>query len=204
MLSTILVSDVIAAAVVIGFCGISWAISMWAPFSLLGEYISRQEAISQRTRDPLGTAPFANHSQMMASRVSLSLGMVGTEPTLYRPLETEGEEIEMLRVKELRQASEEGEASGSETITHEEEEEQQQPRENETEFPAAGVLLGIHNMYIVLPQFLVTFLSSFIFRLLEDDTGLNESPPDGIGLILRIGAVMAGAAGFISMKIGKD
>ncbi|KAI9266216.1 general alpha-glucoside permease [Helicostylum pulchrum] len=202
MLSTILVSDVIAAAVVIGFCGISWAISMWAPFSLLGEYISRQEAISQRTRDPIGTAPpFAHHSQMMASRASL--GMVGIEPALYQPVETEDEEeIEMLRVKESRQANE-GEASGSDAITHEEEE-QQQPRENETESPAAGVLLGIHNMYIVLPQFLVTFLSSFIFRLLEDDVELNETPPDGIGLILRIGAVMAGAAGFISLKIGKD
>ncbi|KAG2234519.1 hypothetical protein INT48_007332 [Thamnidium elegans] len=201
MLSTILVSDVIAAAIVIGLCGISWAISMWAPFSLLGEYISHQEAISQRTRDPIRSTPFVHHSQMMASRASLSLGMVGTEPTLYQPVGTEDEEIEMLRIKELRQVSE-GEASGSETITHEEE--GQQPRENATESPAAGVLLGIHNMYIVLPQFLVTFLSSFIFRLLEDDPELNESPPDGIGLILRIGAVMAGAAGFISMKIGKN
>lgn len=31
----------------------------------------------------------------------------------------------------------------------------------------AGVILGIHNIFIVLPQFLVTFLSSVIFFLLE-------------------------------------
>ncbi|KAI9364303.1 major facilitator superfamily domain-containing protein [Pilaira anomala] len=209
MLSTILVSDVVAAAVVIGLCGISWAISMWAPFSLLGEYISHQEAISQRTRDH----SFVHHSQMMAS--NLSVGVVGTEPNLYQQSTTQDdsddEAIEMLRVKESRRIGQ-GEGSGSTDQNEGNEDEEQLLPENSNDLssssssppPAAGVLLGIHNMYIVLPQFLVTFLSSFIFKLLEQRPELNETPPDGIGLILRIGAVMAGIAGFISLKIGKD
>lgn len=177
MLSTILVSDVTAAAIVIGGCGISWAISMWAPFSLLGEYVSRQEAISNRIHDT--SDGFVHHSHLMASTASLSLGIIGIEP-VYQPIDTE-EEIEMLGVGQPQ-------------------EEEREESIEEHDSPAAGVLLGIHNMYIVLPQFLVTFISSIIFRILEGD----KNSTDTIGLILRIGAVMAGVAGFISMKIGKE
>ncbi|KAG2201642.1 hypothetical protein INT47_003868 [Mucor saturninus] len=146
MMSTLFVSDVTAAAIVIGCCGVSWAISMWAPFSLLGEYVSAQEA---------------RHG-------------------IYQPVDTE-EEIEMLGVGQTSSSPEQEEEEGG---------------EEKSESPAAGVLLGIHNMYIVLPQFLVTFLSSFIFRLF--DTVDNKT--DTIGLVLRIGAVMAGVAGFISHR----
>lgn len=145
MLSTIFVSDVTAAAIVIGCCGVSWAVSMWAPFSLLGEYVSKQEAMGD--------------TMTMLDAV-------------YEPVVTE-EEIEMLGVGQARQ------------------EERREPPS-----AAAGVLLGIHNMYVVLPQFIVTFLSSIIFRLFD-----NVST-DTIGLILRIGAVMAGIAGFISLSSG--
>ncbi|OAD09080.1 hypothetical protein MUCCIDRAFT_136915, partial [Mucor lusitanicus CBS 277.49] len=133
MLSTIFVSDVTAAAIVIGFCGISWAISMWAPFSLLGEYISEQEARE---------ANLGNNGEHEASGIPQN--------------------------------------------------------QSDNNPPAAGVLLGIHNMYIVLPQFLVTFFSSIVFRILES----SEGSTDTIGIILRVGAVMAGVAGFISLKIG--
>ncbi|KAI8064796.1 major facilitator superfamily domain-containing protein [Gilbertella persicaria] len=175
MLSTLLVTDVTAAAVVIGLCGISWAISMWAPFSLLGEYISEQE--SRAFKGGQESAEFNYHVSMMASRTSL-VGMVGTEPAIYHPVaidEEEEEEIEML----------EGSTTTQESTDHP---------------PAAGVLLGIHNMYIVLPQFLVTFFSSILFRILES----SEESADAIGVILRIGAVMAGIAGFISLRIGRD
>jgi solute carrier family 45 protein 1/2/4 len=192
MLSTILVSDVTAAAIVIGFCGISWAISMWAPFSLLGEYISEQEAKAGNVNDGF----VYNHVDMMASRVSLAgTGIIGTEPAIYHPVATEEEDIEMLGIKDPNEIQ----ASGNDTQeegsrSRNDIEEQQHPE------AAAGVLLGIHNMYIVLPQFLVTFFSSILFRILESGDGSTDT----IGIILRVGAVMAGVAGFISLKIKKD
>ena len=190
MLSTVFVSDVTAAAIVIGLCGISWSISMWAPFSLLGEYISKQQAMGEHLDDGEG---FVQHSHLMASRASLALGLVTTVPE---------EEIEMLGVKETIHTDTIGESSQSNA--HYDENEEEQGQLTDTATPATGVLLGIHNMYIVLPQFLVTFLSSILFRLLENNrTEFNETPSDTIGLILRIGAVMAGVAGFISLKIGK-
>ncbi|KAK4510516.1 uncharacterized protein ATC70_004947 [Mucor velutinosus] len=192
MLSTIFVSDVTAAAIVIGFCGLSWAISMWAPFSLLGEYISEQEAnLGSNGEQPNG---FHYHPEMMASRTSIGgVGIIGTEPAIYHPVSTEEEDIEMLGIKQPDQqehAQTNGETSEAPSI----------PSQSDNNPPAAGVLLGIHNMYIVLPQFLVTFLSSIVFRILES----SEGSTDTIGIILRVGAVMAGVAGFISLKIGNE
>ncbi|EIE88686.1 hypothetical protein RO3G_13397 [Rhizopus delemar RA 99-880] len=158
-MSTFFVKDVIAAAIVIGLCGISWAITMWAPFSLLGEFISAQEA----KREPKNTV-FGN-SRITESQVNLNLARSGIESGIYQPVMTtddeeddDEEDIEMVGVKESHRT--------------------------------------------VLPQFLVTFFSSLIFRLLENNQG-QETPTDTIGVILRIGAIMAAIAGFLSLKIGK-
>jgi solute carrier family 45 protein 1/2/4 len=180
MLSTFFVSDVTAAAIVIGFCGISWAISMWAPFSLLGEYVSqRDQAIAEEHEDSA-----IDHFPTKLNVVSSSMGT--TDGNVYQLAPSEGDTgIEM--------------SSSSQFLGSQRELEdpfQHQPK-NSTE-PAAGVLLGIHNMYVVLPQFLVTFFSSIIFKLLEN----NEGTTDAIGVVLRFGALMAGVAGFISLKIG--
>jgi solute carrier family 45 protein 1/2/4 len=43
----------------------------------------------------------------------------------------------------------------------------------------AGVILGIHNVFLVLPQFIVTFLSSIIFYLMEPDKSIPAHPPAG-------------------------
>lgn len=195
MLSTILVHDVTAAAVVIGFCGISWATSMWAPFSLLGEYISEQEAKAGN-----GNERFVyNHADMMTSTASLAgIGIIGTEPAIYHPVANEEDGIELLGIKdgnEVQASDRNPQEEGSRNRDDSEEQQHQQHPE-----AAAGVLLGIHNMYIVLPQFLVTFFSSILFRVLESE----DEPTDTIGIVLRVGAVMAGVAGFISLKIKKD
>ncbi|RXK42376.1 hypothetical protein M231_00366 [Tremella mesenterica] len=41
----------------------------------------------------------------------------------------------------------------------------------------AGVILGIHNVFLVMPQFLVTILSSAIFYLMEPDKSLPSHHP---------------------------
>ena len=47
----------------------------------------------------------------------------------------------------------------------------------------AGIILGIHNVYIVLPQFVVTAMSSIIFKIMEPPagTGVGESHPLATG-----------------------
>ncbi|KAF9945925.1 hypothetical protein BGZ70_003489 [Mortierella alpina] len=82
-----------------------------------------------------------------------------------------------------------------------------------SEAASAGALLGIHNIYIVLPQFLVSFLSSLVFAAIEPDAQQqgDTSPvseqtgdPDTIGVMLRFGGVMAGIAALLSVKLWKQ
>ncbi|ORX58303.1 MFS general substrate transporter [Hesseltinella vesiculosa] len=160
MLCTWFVGDIAAASVVIGICGISWATIMWAPFSLIGEAITRleQEQAQQQPHHPrqLSTEHLFQHHQARLSKLSLErLPSYLPEPTAH---------------------------------------------------VSAGIFLGIHNMYIVLPQFLVTFLSSILFRVLENDMDVDDNvntgaSSDAIGVVLRFGAIMAAVAGFISLGI---
>ncbi|KAF9093521.1 hypothetical protein BGX23_003231 [Mortierella sp. AD031] len=84
-----------------------------------------------------------------------------------------------------------------------------------SEASSAGALLGIHNIYIVLPQFLVSFLSSLVFAAIEPKS--NESAtgdqvpvegsagnPNTIGVMMRFGGVMAGIAALLSLRLWKQ
>ncbi|KAF9110165.1 hypothetical protein BGX27_006707 [Mortierella sp. AM989] len=80
-----------------------------------------------------------------------------------------------------------------------------------SEASSAGALLGIHNIYIVLPQFLVSFLSSLVFAAIEpkpqdgmDDQSDQPGDPETIGVMLRIGGIMAGIAAVLSLRLWKQ
>ncbi|KAI8322567.1 hypothetical protein GQ54DRAFT_251303, partial [Martensiomyces pterosporus] len=98
MLSTLLVSTVRGATMLIALCGFSWAVTIWVPFSIIGETIS-------------------------------------STPSSACPLSRRG-------------------ASGSDGYVA-------------RNGPSAGTILGIHNMFIVLPQFLTAFASSLMFAFFE-------------------------------------
>lgn len=44
----------------------------------------------------------------------------------------------------------------------------------------AGTILGIQNVFVVIPQFLVSFLASFVFWMVEID---GEEGPEGITIV---------------------
>ncbi|ORZ03374.1 major facilitator superfamily domain-containing protein [Syncephalastrum racemosum] len=200
MLSTVFVSDVAGASVVIGICGVSWAMTMWAPFSLLGEYISQNEQLSleqrhnnQREQDghEEQNVVFSNPRAMSSSRFSLAAGgaSLGTEGGFYQLVEQPEDannRIEMHGRQDLSTHN------AVEAVNH------------DPSATSAGILLGIHNMYIVLPQFLVTFFSSIMFHFLEKGNTEGEAAsPGAIGVVLRFGAIMAGIAGYFTTRIGR-
>jgi solute carrier family 45 protein 1/2/4 len=80
----------------------------------------------------------------------------------------------------------------------------------------AGVILGIHNVFVVLPQFIVTLMASIIFHIMEppDDTGVPPKHPhaipigngtivdaslEGIRLVMREGAVEGGSSDAVGL-----
>ncbi|TIA99614.1 hypothetical protein E3P94_02170 [Wallemia ichthyophaga] len=78
----------------------------------------------------------------------------------------------------------------------------------------AGVMLGILNVSTVVPQFLITAISSFIFSFIEPKkNGLEHRSAGadfentntrGIGIIMRIGACAALVAAILSYRFTKD
>jgi solute carrier family 45 protein 1/2/4 len=67
----------------------------------------------------------------------------------------------------------------------------------------AGMALGIHNIYIVLPQFLSTFISSLVFMYTGSLRHGEDGTPavDEFGWVLRIGATAAIVAGFVALRV---
>ncbi|SJX61367.1 related to general alpha-glucoside permease [Sporisorium reilianum f. sp. reilianum] len=77
----------------------------------------------------------------------------------------------------------------------------------------AGSVLGLHNVAVVIPQFLVTAISSVIFALMEPsggggsgqdgNTGEAEQGQnsDALGLIFRLGGCCALVAGILAVRL---
>ncbi|OAD76032.1 hypothetical protein PHYBLDRAFT_132117 [Phycomyces blakesleeanus NRRL 1555(-)] len=141
LLSAWFVRSVTAATVVLAIMGIPWAIVLWVPFSLVGEYVSFEDERRQIA------AAAADQTQNLTNHPSPS------SSTVVR-LEEQKEEFD------------------------------------------AGMILGVHNMYIVFPQFAVAIISSAIFAAADTiHDGDNES--SSIAPVLAFGGLMAlVAAGF--------
>ena len=65
----------------------------------------------------------------------------------------------------------------------------------------SGLLLGILNIFIVLPQFIMLLLSTLIFMAFEHVDTEFTAMTDAIGWILRIGGIFLLMATFISQKL---
>ncbi|KAI9259090.1 major facilitator superfamily domain-containing protein [Sporodiniella umbellata] len=124
LISAWFVRSVTTATVILAIMGIPWAIVLWIPFSLVGEYVSyedeqRQKALPTSTSEP------------------------------------------------------------------------------QDDFDA-GMILGVHNMYIVFPQFAVAIISSIIFAAADDGKEKGES---NVAIVLAFGGLMAFIAAAFSRKI---
>jgi hypothetical protein len=91
-------------------------------------------------------------------------------------------------------------SSSSALITPDEQNEEEEEEEEE-EFDA-GMILGVHNMYIVFPQFVISIVSAGIFKLVDEISTNDEDvvigKNDAVGWVLRFGGVMALAAAVLS------
>ncbi|EUC63666.1 MFS transporter, sucrose transporter [Rhizoctonia solani AG-3 Rhs1AP] len=279
MMATLPPQTVTTATIIITITGFCWAVSQWAPFSLLGEAIllsvpdytvvprlehavdeipltdrrshrrssssspprlSRSSSPTNAPQKSRSRTPSSTHSSASsvrgegstpasalfgndaARRSRLKLGKRvsgvgirnGTDDDFQRNndtpmdhdvLELEDGELEM------------GAANGS---------------VDDGVGSKAGIILGIHNLVVVLPQFLVTGLSAILFAVLEPHRsvlhgkhpgnvppGTNITLPlnileireeetnassDSIGLIFRVGGVSAAVASLLAWRLARE
>ncbi|KAI9280517.1 major facilitator superfamily domain-containing protein [Sporodiniella umbellata] len=128
LISTVYVRTVFAATVVLSVMGIPWAIVLWIPFSLVGEFVSAEDLARQKA---LQTA-------------------------------TSSHQEELQHIEEFD----------------------------------AGMILGVHNMYVVFPQFAIAIVSSFIFVFTREDQFVSSVTP-----VLIFGGIMAFIAAAFSRSI---
>ncbi|CAG8470602.1 8856_t:CDS:2 [Diversispora eburnea] len=186
MFSTWWTKSVFQADLIVSFLGISWATSMWAPFSLLGEIIATNTENIENTTNILSEDSRRDSiSQFSSSTIGLvERNRINAEDHVYRLVETSNGNSNSGKID-------------------------------------SGTILGIHNMYIVLPQFCATFFSSIVFALLDPGSitsnnneerniinlmkrnGETDAGAGSIGFVFRCGGLMAIIAGIYSIKLWK-
>jgi solute carrier family 45 protein 1/2/4 len=73
----------------------------------------------------------------------------------------------------------------------------------------AGLILGIHNVFIVLPQFAITFVSSIVFAVMDAkapagaDKDAPTPYPTAVAIVFRIGGLAAAAGAFLSYRLAQ-
>jgi len=127
----------------VALTGIAWAVTQWAPFSLLGEAIHSEPATGSCDGD---------------ETIRLADARSGANNDGYALANTEGEDCEVEDEDEEQQLVQ-SEMNGFSQAQH---------RGHDLS-AKAGIILGLHNICVVIPQFLVTGMSSIIFALFDPD-----------------------------------
>lgn len=158
MFSTFFITSTWAATVVIGFIGISWAVTLWAPFALISAEVAQRDAERRlnRLQVELDNESGNDHAAVEVDRVG-----------------EEEEDIEAIAPRII----------GAE-------------RESTDQ---AGIVLGLHNVAISMPQILSTFVSSLIFKALQKPRG--EPWDDSVGWVMRFGGCAAVIAAYLTSRL---
>ncbi|RHZ86718.1 hypothetical protein Glove_46g92 [Diversispora epigaea] len=166
MLSTFFVDTVEQSIVLISSIGIPWAVAMWVPFTLVGEFVQQNESkLNNKNNNNNALAESSSSSEISSSASSSAVAVDNNNNN--------------------NKAGVEG--------------------GDENEFDA-GMILGVHNMYIVFPQFIISIISALIIKLVEEFTqtggGIgNIGKNDAYGWVFRFGGLMSLVAAMLSRSI---
>jgi len=214
MFGTFFITSTFGATVLVALTGIAWAVTQWAPFSLLGEAIHSETAIVSYEGN---------------ETIRLSDARPGVHDDGYVLANTNGDEREVDDEDEEERLVQPEMGDISETLhrTHD-------------LSAKAGIILGLHNICIVIPQFLVTGMSSIIFAWFDPEKSAihrgkapnapvpvppanstasvanfneffvrAEGVADGasggtVGLIFKISGIFSAIAFLLALRLAKD
>lgn len=168
------VDDLWAATMVIALCGVPWAVAMWIPFAMVGEILSdMKDRLEARSVSSDSHIHGGNTNYGTISPAS-TLENDSTEGTL--PPEEEATRQEEAREEEDSDDDDDDDDScgliGGHGLTDLELEEE---RKKQGPHLDAGLVLGVHNMYIVFPQFVDAVIASCLFAMIGSAS--HDKPP---------------------------
>ncbi|CDO71304.1 hypothetical protein BN946_scf184908.g61 [Trametes cinnabarina] len=166
-LMTFFVTKVWQAIILVSLVGICWAVACWAPFAIIMEFLKEREGESSIE------------------------GEAAAREWLRRPSHSR-----TLSTPAVRRNSRQDQGERAPLLQRRRSFDQHDPHARpEVEAVAGGTVLGIHNLAIVMPQFIVALVSSAIFRIVdadaEDDPSNNNAlyGKNGVAWVLRFGGI---------------
>ncbi|KAG6008598.1 hypothetical protein E4U21_004238 [Claviceps maximensis] len=167
MFSTVLIRSVFAATFLIGVAGITWAMTLWAPWAIISAEISRRD-VAARARKLKNLAPPPPRTLNHAAHASSPSSPLPDSNSQQR----QQQELDLER------------------------------RRDEEPQDEAGVILGIHNMAIAVPQMIATLGSSLVFKLIQKPRG---TPGDhSFATVMALGGIFVLASCVFAFKIQDD
>ncbi|EJU06217.1 MFS general substrate transporter [Dacryopinax primogenitus] len=198
MMSTFFVKTVFQATIAITLLGISWAVACWVPFAIIMEYLKEMDDQSERNRkEDLNSASRASGPRDPESGLLARPGharVVSTPARLYQ----QDEATDRTPLIRRHSIAEPGPLSDM-------------PMDYTSSQPAAGgTVLGIHNLAIVFPQFVVALVASAIFKAVDSVTVAPDDPTgggyvyygkNGVAWVLRFGGICAFVAALLTRRV---
>ncbi|KZT59273.1 hypothetical protein CALCODRAFT_431195 [Calocera cornea HHB12733] len=179
MFLTLFIDSVWGASCIMAVLGIPSAVNNWAPFSLLGEVIQSEA--------PLAGEEYALEEQTAASTAAedaeRAVLIASTDDddmadTYSLPL------FRSTKVYRVNDPGKDAEQGGTHVLHVDLDASQDEipHKEGNNLSEKAGIILGIHNIFVVIPQFLVNGLSALVFALLAPrPMGIHDSTADSLG-----------------------
>lgn len=166
MFSTFFIATVFQATIFITLVGICWSVAMWVPFAIIMELL----------KEPPATQPVLDAGRHVRTR------NVSTPGNLSSISVRRGSGVVSERQPLLRRRSVD---------------EYDNIAEEDAIAPpmAGGTVLGIHNLAIVMPQFIVALVTSAIFRIVDESSVKLAGDSNtyygksGVGWVLRFGGL---------------
>ncbi|PHH81867.1 hypothetical protein CDD82_7683 [Ophiocordyceps australis] len=173
MFCTPFVRSVKAATVLIALAGVTWAMALWAPWAIISAEISQRDGLNRASR---------LHTAMARGQQGSCLA------------ETAGQGTAQGAVQGAVQDGSPAPCDSGDM--HSAARDSNQDREQVDE---AGVILGIHNMAIALPQIVATVGSSLVFKIWQKPRG---TPGDNsIGIVMALGGACVLASCIFATRI---
>ncbi|KAI5123444.1 hypothetical protein M0805_006149 [Coniferiporia weirii] len=172
---TFFVSTVVQAIVVVSLVGICWAVACWVPFAIIMEFLKEMD---EAVKAPaVSISAIGPHMRNHFRNAS--------SPTQHRWRQA-GERQPLVRRRSLNRIGEEGELADAQPV-------------------AGGTVLGIHNLAIVMPQFIVAVVASAIFRAVDSTDDPNDHNTylgkSGVGWVLRFGGLCTLVGAFVARMV---
>lgn len=173
MFSTFFIYSPQAGTVVVAIVGLSWALTLWAPFALISAEIAQRDANNHQRRQ----------HRLRQRAATISRTDFGNSDG------TEDSSADYYYGEQQQSGSSDN--NNNDLAAN--------PDGNNDTVDQAGIILGIHNVAISFPQIFSTLVSSAIFNALQKPRG--EPWDDSVGWVLRFGGCATLFAAWVSTRL---